>query len=124
MHPTDRKYTKDHEWIIVEGNRAKLGITDHAQNAMGDIVFVDLPAVGDSFKAGSTFAVVESVKAASDIYTPVSGRIAEINEALDGEPELINSDPYGAYLAVFEVESVDENELLTAEQYEALIAEA
>jgi glycine cleavage system H protein len=122
MVPTDRKYTKDHEWVLISGNTAKIGITDHAQNAMGDIVFVDVPAVGDSFSAGESFAVVESVKAASEIYTQVSGKVVEVNEALDGEPELINKDPYGAFLAVIEFSSVNEDALLTAQQYEALLA--
>ncbi len=122
MIPTDRKYTKDHEWILIEGGRATIGITDHAQNAMGDIVFVDVPAVGDSFNAGDSFAVVESVKAASEIYTQVTGKVVEVNEALDGEPELINKDAYGAFLAVFEVASLNEEALLTAAQYEALLA--
>ena len=122
MVPTDRKYTKDHEWVLISGNTAKIGITDHAQNAMGDIVFVDVPAVGDSFSAGESFAVVESVKAASEIYTQVSGKVVEVNEALDGEPELINKDPYGAFLAVIEFSSVNEAALLTAQQYEALLA--
>ncbi len=122
MLPTDRKYTKDHEWVLISGNTAKIGITDHAQNAMGDIVFVDVPAVGDSFSAGESFAVVESVKAASEIYTQVSGKVVEVNEALDGEPELINKDPYGAFLAVIEFTSVNEAALMTAQQYEALLA--
>ena len=122
MVPTDRKYTKDHEWVLISGNTAKIGITDHAQNAMGDIVFVDVPAVGDSFSAGESFAVVESVKAASEIYTQVSGKVVEVNEALDGEPELINKDPYGAFLAVIEFTSVNEAAFLTAQQYEALLA--
>lgn len=122
MLPTDRKYTKDHEWVLISGNTAKIGITDHAQNAMGDIVFVDVPAVGDSFSAGESFAVVESVKAASEIYTQVSGKVVEVNDALDGEPELINKDPYGAFLAVIEFTSVNEAALMTAQQYEALLA--
>ena len=122
MVPTDRKYTKDHEWVLISGNTAKIGITDHAKNAMGDIVFVDVPDVGDSFSAGESFAVVESVKAASEIYTQVSGKVVEVNEALDGEPELINKDPYGAFLAVIEFSSANEDALLTAQQYEALLA--
>ena len=122
MLPTDRKYTKDHEWVLISGYTAKIGITDHAQNAMGDIVFVDVPAVGDSFSAGESFAVVESVKAASEIYTQVSGKVVEVNDALDGEPELINKDPYGAFLAVIEFTSVNEAALMTAQQYEALLA--
>ncbi|HWR19338.1 MAG TPA: glycine cleavage system protein GcvH [Clostridia bacterium] len=122
MLPTDRKYTKDHEWILIEGNKATIGITDHAQNELGDIVFVDVPAVGDSFNAGDSFAVVESVKAASEIYVQLTGKVIEVNEALEAEPELINADAYGAFLAKFEFTSLNEDALLTAQQYEALIA--
>ncbi|MCE5235690.1 MAG: glycine cleavage system protein GcvH [Clostridiaceae bacterium] len=122
MIPTDRKYTKDHEWVLVSGNVAKIGITDHAQSALGDIVFVDVPAVGDSFNIGDSFAVVESVKAASEIYTQVAGKVVEVNEMLDAQPELINSDPYGAFLAAIEFTALDESAFLSAEQYEALIA--
>lgn len=122
MIPTDRKYTKDHEWVLVTGNVAKIGITDHAQSALGDIVFVDVPSVGDSFSAGDSFAVVESVKAASEIYTQVAGKVVEVNEILDAQPELINSDPYGAFLAAIEFTDLDEAAFLSAEQYGALIA--
>ena len=122
MIPTDRKYTKDHEWVLVSGNVAKIGITDHAQSALGDIVFVDVPSVGDSFSAGDSFAVVESVKAASEIYTQVSGKVIEVNDALDAQLELINSDPYGAFLAAIEFTAIDEAAFLSAAQYEALIA--
>lgn len=122
MIPNDRRYTKDHEWLLIEGNTVKIGISDHAQDALGDIVFVDVPAVGDSFNAGDSFAVVESVKAASEIYTQASGKVIAVNEALESEPELINSDPYGAFLAVIEFTALNEEALLTAEQYQALIA--
>jgi glycine cleavage system H protein len=122
MLPTDRKYTKDHEWILIEGNKATIGITDHAQNALGDIVFVDVPTVGDQFNAGDSFAVVESVKAASEIYVQLTGKVVEVNEALEAEPELINADPYGAFIAKFEITSLNEDALLSAAQYEALIA--
>lgn len=92
MIPNDRKYTKEHEWLLIEGNVAKIGITDHAQDALGDIVFVELPAVGDEFAVGDSFAVVESVKAVSQIYTEAAGKVIEINEELDASPELLNSD--------------------------------
>ena len=101
MTPNDRKYTKEHEWLLIEGNTVKIGITDHAQDALGDIVFVELPAVDDTFAEGESFAVVESVKAVSQIYTSIGGTVIEINEELDATPELLNSDPYEAFIAVF-----------------------
>ncbi len=122
MTPNDRKYSRDHEWVLVEGNKAKIGISDHAQNALGDIVFVELPAVGDSFACGDSFAVVESVKAASEIYTPVGGTVTAVNEELEAEPEKINADPYGAFIAVIEVSELNEGELMTAEEYDAFVA--
>lgn len=123
MTPNDRKYSKEHEWILVEGGLAKIGITDHAQDALGDIVFVELPAVGDSFAAGDSFGVVESVKAVSNIYTPVAGEVVAINEALEGEPELINTAPYENFLVQLKIESLDESALLCAEEYEAFVAQ-
>ncbi len=122
MTPSDRKYSRDHEWVLVEGNKAKIGITDHAQDALGDIVFVELPALGDSFSTGDSFAVVESVKAASEIYTPVGGKVVEVNEELESAPEKINADPYGAFIAVIEVSELDESALLTAGEYDAFVA--
>jgi len=94
--PADLKYTNDHEWVRIEGDTATFGITDHAQEALGDIVFVELPETGRTIAAGEAYAVVESVKAVSDVYAPVAGEIIEVNEALEGEPELVNTDPYGA----------------------------
>lgn len=93
---TDMKYTKDHEWIRFEGEVAVIGITDHAQNALGDVVFVDLPEPGREVTAGEAVAVVESVKAASDVYAPIAGRVTEVNSGLVDEPALINSEPTGA----------------------------
>lgn len=122
MTPNDRKYSRDHEWVLITGKLARIGITDHAQDALGDIVFVDLPAVGDSFSAGDSFAAVESVKAASDIYTPVGGKVTEVNEALADAPESINADPYGAFIAVIEVSEIDEASLMSAEEYDAFVA--
>lgn len=122
MTPKDRKYTRDHEWILLEDGKARIGISDHAQNALGDIVFVELPSVGDSFKPGDSFAVVESVKAASEIYTPVGGEVVEVNEALEAEPERINADPYGAFLAVIAAAELDEAALLDADAYDAFVA--
>lgn len=121
MIPTDRKYTKEHEWILVQGNVAKIGITNHAQEAMGDIVYVELPAVDDEFSAGDSLAVVESVKAVSQIYTQIAGKVVEVNEALDDSPEILNSDPYGNFIAAIESSSIDEDEFLSADEYSALL---
>lgn len=121
MIPTDRKYTKEHEWILVEGNVAKIGITDHAQEAMGDIVYVELPAIDDEFSVGDSLAVVESVKAVSQIYTQIAGKVVEVNEALDDSPEILNSDPYGNFIAAIESSSIDEDEFLSADEYSALL---
>ena len=121
MIPTYRKYTKEHEWILVEGNVAKIGITDHAQEAMGDIVYVELPAIDDEFSAGDSLAVVESVKAVSQIYTQIAGKVVEVNEALDDSPEILNSDPYGNFIAAIESSSIDEDEFLSADEYSALL---
>ena len=93
--PTDLKYTKEDEWIRVDGDEATIGITDYAQDSLSDIVYLELPDVGDSFKIGDTFGVVESVKAAADLYMPLSGEITAVNESLIDAPELINDDPYG-----------------------------
>jgi len=94
--PTDLLFTKEHEWVRIEGDTATFGISDHAQEALGDIVFVELPEIGRSIDAGEAYGVVESVKAVSDVYAPVAGEVIEVNEALDGEPDLINSDAYGS----------------------------
>ncbi len=118
------KYSKEHEWVKVEGDRAYIGITDHAQDALGDIVFVELPEVGDEIEAGAILGTVESVKAASDIYAPVSGRVVEVNEELEDSPEKINEAPYEAWIAILEMSdpSVLE-ELMSAEDYEKFCAE-
>lgn len=119
--PSHLKYTESHEWVNAdEDGNAHIGITDHAQEALGDLVFVELPAVGDEINQGDPVAVVESVKAASDIYTPVSGRIIAINEDLDADPAIINSDPYNDGW-LFEIELIDTEELeglKDAEAYE------
>ncbi|HXH71481.1 MAG TPA: glycine cleavage system protein GcvH [Mariprofundaceae bacterium] len=93
--PADLKYTKEHEWVRIEGDIATLGISDHAQEALGDIVFVELPEVGRKLAAGEAFAVVESVKAVSDVYAPVGGEVIEVNSALENAPEQVNGEPYG-----------------------------
>jgi glycine cleavage system H protein len=124
--PSHLKYTESHEWVDADENgNARIGITDHAQEALGDLVFVELPTVGDEISQGDPCAVVESVKAASDIYTPVSGRVIAINEELDADPAIINSDPYGDGW-LFEVELFDTEELeglKDAEGYEESLEE-
>ena len=121
-YPIDLKYTKSHEWVKFVDGIAVIGISDFAQDALGDVVFVNLPQVGDEVTAGETFGDVESVKAVSDLICPVSGVVCEINEELDDSPENLNSDPYGAW--IIKVENVtDEEELLDAAAYEAFCAE-
>lgn len=121
-YPEELFYSKSHEWVKLEGDCVWIGITDFAQDALGDLVYVNLPEVGDEVTAGETFADVESVKAVSDIYSPVTGTVAEINEALLDAPETINQSPYEAWL--IKVEGVtDKEELLSAAAYQE-IAEA
>jgi glycine cleavage system H protein len=96
MYPDNFRYTKEHEWVLAEGDTATVGITDHAQEELGDIVYVDLPKVGTRVEAGKALGTVESVKAVSDIYSPVSGEVTEINESLADDPEKLNADPHGA----------------------------
>ncbi len=124
MVPNDRKYTREHDWIMIEDGIAKLGITDHAQDALGDIVYVELPAVGDELTIGDCYTTVESVKAASPVYTLVAGEVVEVNEALDETPELLNQAPYEQFIAAVKVTDINEAELLSAEEYEALLQEA
>lgn len=123
MHyPVELKYTKDHEWLKMEGDIAVIGITDFAQDALGDVVFVNLPEVGDTVTAGESFGDVESVKAVSDVNSPVTGVIVEINEDLVDSPENLNEDPYGAW--IIKVEQVTETEeMMDAAAYEAFCAE-
>lgn len=119
----DRLYTREHEWVRREGDRAYVGISDHAQEAMGAIVFVELPAVGKALAAGEACAVVESVKAASNVYTPVAGTVAEVNAALDAQPELLNESPYEAWMVCLDgVDAMPEG-LMDADAYEAFLAQ-
>lgn len=122
--PKELKYSKEHEWIKTEGKRATIGITDFAQSQLGDVVFVDLPAVGKTVKAGEAFAVVESVKAVSDIYAPVSGTVVAVNEKLNDAPEAVNLSPYeDAWIAVIEMSNPGELEgLLDSGAYEEFTA--
>ncbi len=125
MTPDDRQYSKSHEWIRIEGDLAVVGITDYAQDAMGDVTFVELPAAGAALAQGGESGVIESVKAASDVYAPVTGTIAEVNTALEDQPELLNSDPYGEGW-IFKLKDVDAaqvQQLYSAADYDAFTAQ-
>ncbi|HUM16527.1 MAG TPA: glycine cleavage system protein GcvH [Candidatus Nitrosotalea sp.] len=123
--PTELKYTREHEWAKVEGDRARIGITAFAQEQLGDVVFVELPKVGAKVTALKTFGVVESVKAVSDLFAPVSGEVAEVNEALPKNPELVNSDPYGkGWMLVIRMSNPkDVDGLMSAADYQKLTAD-
>jgi glycine cleavage system H protein len=125
MYPPELLYTKEHEWIRVDENTGTIGITDHAQKELGDIVFVELPKPGDHVTAGETLGSVESVKAVSEIYSPVNGEVTAVNPKLQNTPEIINSDPHGeAWLVRVHLEDRSETEkLMSAEEYEAYIKE-
>ncbi|MBR4435638.1 MAG: glycine cleavage system protein GcvH [Clostridia bacterium] len=123
MVPNDRKYTREHDWVKIEDGIAILGITDHAQEALGDIVYVELPELDSDIAIGDNYTTVESVKAASPVDSPVAGRVVEVNEALDEQPELLNEDAYGQFIAKIEFAEINEDALLTAEEYEQLLAE-
>jgi glycine cleavage system H protein len=123
-YPTDFKYTKEHEWIKADGKNATVGITNYAQESLGDIVFVELPKVGSEIVAGKTFGSVESVKAVSDLYAPASGTVAEINTELATAPEKINKDAHGAWLIKITLKNPNElNSLLSAQDYEKFVSE-
>lgn len=122
--PTELKYTKSHEWVAIDGDTATVGITDHAQDLLGDMVFIELPEVGDSLEANKECAVVESVKAASDVYSPLSGEVVAINESLADSPETVNSDPYGAWLFKVKMSNAAEADgMLDAAAYSGVAAE-
>lgn len=123
--PEELCYTKDHEWVRVKGERATVGITDHAQKQLGDVVYVELPKVGDRFEATEPFGSVESVKAVSEVYMPVTGNVMEVNESLNETPEQVNEDPYGdGWMIVIQVANPAEIDgLLTAAEYEDYIKE-
>jgi len=123
-YPEKYRYTREHEWISVEGSTGTIGITDYAQNSLGDIVYVDPPKVGDAVSAGATFGSVESVKAVSDLYAPVSGKVTEVNESLKTEPDKINQDAHGTWIIKVELSDPAElDKLLDAAAYEAFISE-
>lgn len=126
MYPSDYLYSRDHEWVRVEGDTCVLGITEFAQEELGEIVFVELPEVGQSFNATDEVGTIESVKAVAEVYTPVSGEVLEVNSAVEDDPELLNDDPHGdGWLMKLKIESKgDLGELMSAEQYEEYIASA
>ena len=124
MHiPENLKYTSDHEWVMIENERAKVGITDYAQDALGDVVFVDIPEVGKRVTVGETVTEVESTKSVSDIYAPLEGEIIEINQDLDDSPELLNEDPYGeGWIFILELnDAASIDNLLSAKEYRELV---
>ena len=121
--PSELKYTKDHEWVKIEGNVATIGITDFAQGELGDIVYVDVDTVDDEIEGGEVFGSVEAVKTVSDLFLPISGKVIEFNSELEDQPELLNTDPYGkGWIIKLEIAAdVDQSELLSAEEYQAII---
>lgn len=118
--PSELKYTKDHEWVMIDGNMATIGITDFAQSELGDIVFVDVDSVDDELSSGDVFGSVEAVKTVSDLFSPLAGTVIEFNADLEDQPELLNSDPYGkGWIIKLDIgDSADTTELLSAEQYQ------
>src|SRR5213079_342413 len=121
-YPAGFKYTKDHEWIDMDGDRGKVGITDYAQQQLGDVVYIDLPEVGATLKAGQSFGTIESVKAVSELYSPVSGDVVEVNAALKNKPEVVNQDPHGSWLIVLKLSNPAETaSLLDAARYADLV---
>ena len=125
IFPDDRKYSAEHEWILVEGDEATIGISEFAANALGDVVYVDLPSEDDEFSLGDTFGEVESVKSVSELYMPLDGTVIALNDSLENAPETINADPYGngwlMRVKLYDLAQVDD--LLDAEAYEALVAD-
>ena len=118
--PKELKYTEDHEWVKVDGEIATVGITDHAQSELGDIIFIEFPEINDLFERMEPFGTIEAVKTVADLFAPLNGKIVEINEALEDSPELVNSDPYGkGWIVKVSVDKLDQlNDLLSSESYE------
>jgi glycine cleavage system H protein len=124
-YPAAYKYTKDHEWIEIAGDRGKVGITDYAQAQLGDVVYLELPDVGTKVKQGQSFGTIESVKAVSELYSPVTGEVVETNTALKDKPEAVNKDPHGSWMVVLKLTNPGETAgLLDAPAYEALISKS
>ena len=123
MYPSDRQYTKEHEWISVSGTTARVGITDYAQQQLGDVVFVELPDVGQTFDQGAQFGSIESVKAVSDLYCPMAGTVVEVNTTLVDRPETVNADPHGAWIIAIELTRPDQTAgLIDATAYAELVS--
>lgn len=121
-YPSNFKYTKDHEWIDLAGDKGKVGITDYAQAQLGDVVYIELPEVGAKLKQGQSFGTIESVKAVSELYSPVTGEVAEVNTALKDKPEVVNKDPHGSWMIVIKpTNPAETGALLDATQYQALL---
>jgi glycine cleavage system H protein len=121
-YPTSYKYTKDHEWIELTGDRGRVGITDYAQQQLGDVVYIDLPEVGATLKQGQSFGTIESVKAVSELYSPVTGEVVEVNTSLKDKPEAVNADPHGNWMVVVKLAKPDEAAaLMDAPQYQELV---
>jgi glycine cleavage system H protein len=121
-YPTSYKYTKDHEWIELTADRGRVGITDYAQQQLGDVVYIDLPEVGAKLKQGQSFGTIESVKAVSELYSPVTGEVVEVNTALKDKPEAVNADPHASWMVVVRLANPDEAAaLLDAPQYQELV---
>jgi len=122
-YPANLKYTKDHEWIDLAGDRGRVGITDYAQQQLGDVVYVELPEIGAKLKQGQSFGTIESVKAVSELYSPVTGEVVEVNAALKDKPEAVNKDPHGSWMIVVRLANAGESsDLLDAAQYAALVS--
>ncbi len=120
--PSNLRYTKDHEWVLITGSTVRVGITDYAQDALGDIVFIQLPDAGSQIDAHQGLGEIESTKSVNDVYAPVAGTVVTINDALTSNPELLNTDPYGSgWICEIESSSVNESDLMSAEEYSALI---
>jgi glycine cleavage system H protein len=122
MYPSSLKYTKDHEWLDLAGDRGRIGVTDYAQKQLGDVVFVDLPAIGTKIVRGQSFGTIESVKAVSELFAPVSGEVVEVNASLKEKPEAVNANPHGSWLIAVKLTTPDEvGGLLDAAQYADLV---
>ena len=122
-YPANLKYTKDHEWIDLAGDRGRVGITDYAQQQLGDVVYVELPEIGAKLKQGQSFGTIESVKAVSELYSPVTAEVVEVNAALKDKPEAVNKDPHGSWMIVVRLANAGESsDLLDAAQYAALVS--
>ena len=120
MYPTDLKYSKDHEWVRLGADDARVGITDYAQKQHGDVVYLELPAVGRSLKKGEVFGTIEAVKAVSELYSPVTGEVTAVNDALVQKPEVVNTDPHGSWMIAMKVTDADTSDLLDSAAYSDL----